>query len=110
MEHRIISFGIDEIAVDTENVADSINEACTKRHHHYWVRGVCQLESRVYFMLLPVSEAQESETYRLITLDEIGHENFVATVNGRYQGGYDTVGSIKVYDTIMLVVAKAHKG
>ena len=109
MEQRIISFTIDEIAVDTDNVIESLNDACTKRHLHYWVRGICQLEDRVYFMLLPCSDNQHAETYRISALEEIGDENFVATVNGRYQGGYDTVGSFRVYDTIMLLFATTKK-
>ena len=35
MEQRIISFSIDEIAVDTDDVVNSINDACTKRHLYY---------------------------------------------------------------------------
>lgn len=108
MEQRIISFSMDEIAVDTDDVVNSINEACTKRHHHYWVRGVCQVEQQVYFILLPITEGHESEVYRLESLpeEEFGHEDFVSDLNERYQGGFDTVGSFKIYDTIMVVFAK----
>lgn len=107
MEQRIISFTIDEIAVDTDNVINSINQACVKRHNHYWVRGICQLEDRVHFMLLPVNAGQPSESYRFSALEELGDESFVAEVNGRYQGGFDTVGSFRVYDTVMLMFAKS---
>ncbi|MFO7821874.1 MAG: hypothetical protein R6V56_07485 [Lentisphaeria bacterium] len=109
MEQRIVSFTIDEIAVDTDNVLDSLNEACTKRHLHYWVRGICKIEDRVYFMLLPVSEGQAAETYRFVEGEEMGDGDFVAEVNSRYQGGFDMVGSFKVYDTLMLVFATGRK-
>ena len=110
MEQKIISFSIDEIAVDTDNVNDAINEACTKRRHHYWVRGICQLETQVYFILLPVTKGHESETYRLSELAEIDHESFVSEINERYQGGFDAVGSFRVYDSIMLLYARSYKG
>lgn len=106
MEQKIIHYHIDDIAIDPDDVCESLNDACTKRQHKFRVRGVCQLENHVYFIMIPHRNGEPLEEYIIAPLDDISHEGFVATLNNRYQGGFDTVGTFQVYETHMALFAK----
>ncbi|MFW6414307.1 MAG: hypothetical protein ACOCZS_03290 [Verrucomicrobiota bacterium] len=106
MEHKIIHYHIDDIAIDPEDICDSLNEACTKRQHRFRLRGICQLENHVYFVMVPLRSGEPREEYIITTLEDISHEGFIATVNNRYQGGFDVIGSFQVYETHMALFAK----
>jgi len=106
MEHKIILFNIDDIAIDPDDVCDSLNEACTKRQRNFRVRGVCQLEDRVYFIVVPLKPGEEPEEYVISSIDDISHDGFSTLLQNRYQGGFDMVGTFKVYETYMALFAK----
>ncbi len=104
---KIISFSLDDLAADTAGVQDAVNTACARRGVKYRVRGLCQIESQVYFALLPKAPEEESETYVLAPLDPApSHQDATAIFSDRWGAGFDLVGSIKVYETLFLLFAR----
>ena len=107
MMQKIISFEVDDLAVDAEEVVNTINNACTKRHDKYKVRGICQIEPHVYFVLLPLRQHEEPERYVLIDVQDTSHDGFVALLNERWSADFDTVGTIEVYEDTKILFATA---
>jgi hypothetical protein len=98
---RIITFALDDLAVDPDSVVDALNDACTHRHEHYRIRGVCQLDQKIYFVLLSLDANEPARSYVLTSIDDISSDGFVAMLENRWASNFDTVGTIKVYDTVM---------
>ncbi|MCF7854395.1 MAG: hypothetical protein K9N51_06325 [Candidatus Pacebacteria bacterium] len=103
---KIISYTVDDIAVDPESITEAINKACCGRHVHHRVVGVCQIEDRIYFALLPLDENETARPYILVTVDDTSHDGFVSMLNTRWASGFDVVGTITAYDTVMALFAK----
>lgn len=107
---RILSYHIDDLAVDPQDVIHAVNDACTHRGVEYKVRGVCQIEDHVFFVLLPLEDKEREEEYVLVAKsDPPSRDEMIAILNDRWHADFDTVGSIQVYETPMMVYAKPLK-
>jgi hypothetical protein len=104
---RILTYHIDDLAVDHKDVMATVNAACTHRGVEYTVRGVCQVEDHVYFILLPLEDKEREEEYVLVPkADPPSRDEMIAILNDRWNNNFDPVGSIQVYETPMILYAK----
>ena len=103
---RIIPYNIDDIAFDPDEIATMLNDACEHRRVKYTVRGVCQAYERVYFILLPMEDDRKPEEYVIKPIEDASSEGMVAHLEGRWESGFDTVGSIQIEDMVFGVFAK----
>jgi hypothetical protein len=107
---RILTYHIDDLAVDHKSVIETVNNACTHRETEYKVRGVCQIDDHVFFILLPLVEHEKEEEYVLVPKAELPPpDEMIAILNDRWHAGFDTIGSIQVYETPMMLYAKPPK-
>jgi len=103
---RIISYALDDLVVDPDGAIDALNDACTHRQVHYRVSGICQLEHRVYFALAPVADPRAAGNYLLVTVEDTSHDGFVSMLDDRWAAGFDIVGTITLYETVMALFAR----
>lgn len=99
MSQRIVTFSVDDIAVDPDGVMASLNDACCHRHDHYRIHGMCQVATEVFYVLLPLAAHEKARTYVMVPVDDISYDGFVSLLNERWSGGFDIIGTIQVYDT-----------
>lgn len=90
---RIIRFGLDDIALDHETVAASINRACRRTQHR--VCGLCQTTNEVVFALEP-SPGQPAVSYVLAPFEGDAPEDIAADIWSRWAAGFSTRGLIRL--------------
>jgi len=96
MDNRTSFFSFEDFALDPESVGQTITKTCMHLPMKYEVRGVAALNERVLFFM---SEKKNFDAVRYV-VDELGALNdneMVEVINGRWQGGFTTIGLIKVY-------------
>ncbi len=103
---RIITKTVDDVAVAPEEIVDTLNIACTRRQDKYKVQGVCQIEERIYFVLVPLLPSEPAKTYVLVAVEESSHDDVVAMLDTRWSSNFDILGTIKVYETTYILFAK----
>lgn len=97
MMQRLATFSVDDIAFDPKAVGNSLNERCNEGRNKYYVRGACQTEGVVHFVLLPRPEHREEETYVLAPLSEdVTPEGVEAELAERWSAGFDTIATINL--------------
>jgi len=108
--YRILPFMLDDIAADHKSVQESLNTACSRRGTHYFLRGLAQVESHVYFFLIPSNSGEVAEEdYVLAPVESeqpLEHEDIIGMLKDRWAAGFDLIGTIKVYDTLFMVFAR----
>lgn len=108
MMQKTLHFNIDDIVVDPDNVLERIQHACRDANGQYRVRGLCQIDDRISFVLVPLSESESPETYQFGWLEDTTPEGLQTALMNRWSGGYDTIGCINLGDNrYMLVLAAA---
>jgi hypothetical protein len=106
---RIVSYNLDDLVVDPDGVIEAVNNACTHRHEHFRVSGVCQLEQNVFFSLTPLLDKEPLLDYILVTVEDISHDGFVSMLQDRWAAGFDMIGALQLYETTALLFAKPAK-
>ena len=99
---RIMTFSIEDIAIDRKAVAKKINKACDHHPYHYKVNGLCQVEDKVYFILLPVEDESLKKEYVLAPIDDVSPDGFTAELETRWESGFNTVGIISFGDNFFM--------
>lgn len=104
---KILHFEVDDITVDPDQVADRLHHACSRSSQRYRVRGVCQLDLQVSFILRPLESHESLETYQFGWLEDATAEGFEAAVTNRWSSGYDTLSAINLGESrYMLLLAR----
>ncbi len=106
---RVVSFSLDDLVVDSDGVIETLNNACTHRHDHYRVSGICQLENKIYFVLLPLDSGEKMRDYIMVPAEDVSHDGFVDMLHTRWSSGFDLIGSVQLYETTMVLFAKPVK-
>ncbi len=106
MMQKIIRFDTDDLALDPEGVAESLNHACTGRTGLYWVRGLCRVGDCVYFVLLPLGPDQVPETYLFVSVDDESALGIPALFQTRWTAGFDAVGTVRIGETLLALFAR----
>jgi hypothetical protein len=115
MIQRQVKFSVNEIAFNPGNVENCLNKLCAGPDG-YWVRGVCQFDQSVTFVLLPRSLPQPpapdlaDETvpvaHHLVLLQDLSEAAVDAELMTRWTAGFETIGAIDLGDSqAMLLVA-----
>lgn len=106
MMQKILHFDIDDIVVDPDNVLERIEHACSETTGRYRLRGICQIDDRISFVLVPLEASESAETYQFGWLDDTTPEGVQTALMNRWSGGYDTIGCVNLGDNrYMLVLA-----
>lgn len=98
MDNRTSFFSFDDFALDPESIGKTITNTCMRSPMKYEVRGVAPLNGRVLFFM---SEKKNFDEVRYV-IEELGNLNdneMVEVINGRWQGGFTTIGLVKVYSS-----------
>lgn len=103
---KIITKTVDDLAIDPSEVVDVLNTACNRRHEKYTLRGICQVDDIVYFVLLPREPSESARTYVLDTVDATSRDDVVAMLDSRWASNFDAVGTVKVYDTTYILFSR----
>ena len=104
---KVLLFSVDDIAADTSNVAQALAKACNGRTDHFRVRGLCQIEDEVYFVLLPRPRGETREDYVFAPLEDISDMGMQALLEERWEAGFDTVGLIDLgEDSYLMLYAR----
>lgn len=104
MTQKIVTFSISDLAFDPREASDVLNHACTARRHHFWVRGICQMEQTVYASLLPLEPGRGAEEYIFVPLADSTPDGIVSTIEQRWSAGFDCVGSVDLGDGRFLLL------
>lgn len=107
MMQKIIRYDTDDLAVDLDGVAESLNRACTGRTGLYQVRSVCRVGESVCFVLLPLPQDSLPETYFFVTVDDESIPGFSAMLQARWAAGFDAVGTVRVGETLLALFARS---
>ena len=110
MMQKILHFDIDDIVVDPDNVLERIQHACSDTIGRYRVRGLCQIDDRITFVLVPLDASESAETYQLGWLEDSTPEGLQTALMNRWSGGYDTIGCVNLGDgryTLLLAAAQS---
>ncbi len=106
MTHRLVKFTVNDIAADSDSIAERLNKVCSGGVAKYRVRGVCQVNEHVVFALLPCAP-EELEIYSIVELSDSSEERLDTELADRWKAGFDAVGTIDLGEgTTLLVVAK----
>ena len=98
MDNRVVNYSFDDFVASPRSVAAALADTCNLKPLKYRVRGMALISSKVLFFL----EKREGEENLEYIFDEPIVEDadeFINVVNGRWMGGYTTLGMIKVYGT-----------
>ena len=106
MNQRILCFSVDDLAVDPDGVAAAITQACARRRAGRRVQAVCQTGADVYVVLFPLPSGERPATYLLEAAADVSSQGFVSLLNERYAAGLDVAGTVKVYDSVMVLFAR----
>ena len=99
---RIMTFSIEDIAIDRKAVVKKINSGCDHHPYHYRVNGLCQLDDKVYFVLLPLDEGVERKEYVLAPVEDPSQDGIVTELETRWEAGFNTIGTINFGDNFFM--------
>lgn len=107
MMQRILNFSVDDVIIDQETVEERLNSACADPAKPYRLRGVCQVDQQVAFLLVPAEEmAQKEETYTFGMLADTTVAGFETAVSERWFAGLEVLGILNLgEDRYLLVMA-----
>ena len=100
---KVLVFSVDDLAVERKNVAQALNNACNNRSQKYRVRGMCQVDDEVYFVLLPRRQGESAEDYVFAPADDISETGMASLLEERWEAGFDTVGLINLGEDSLLM-------
>jgi len=104
MMQKIITFGVNDLALDTDEVAARLTEACSHRRAQYRVRGLCQVREVVYFVLLGLPRGDPPESYVIVPVDDLTDAGVTAMLEQRWEAGFDAVGMVNLGDDACLAL------
>ena len=101
---KIVEFAVDDLTLDAEAVADVLTQACRKREGTFAVRGLCQVEEAVYFVLHPCTTEEAPAQYGWVEVNDLTDAGITALLDQRWGGGFDLVGAVNAGDGLLFVL------
>lgn len=101
---KLLHFDSDDLVVDRESVLEQVQRSCQRNSGRFRVRGVCQVDRLVTFVLDPIDAGESLETYEFGWLDDITAEGVESAILNRWSAGRDTVGSVSLGDDRYLLL------
>ncbi len=95
MSYRLITYTVDEIILNYEDISRAINEACDRPSGHYRITGVCQSNEHVCFPCEQV-EGKQPVTYILAPISGETTDELAADLHTRWRSGFTTLGIIQL--------------
>ena len=106
MMPRVICLAVDDLALDPAGLAATLNTACNSRRTKHTVRGVCQVEDRLYFVLTPRAARASRETYVLAPVPETEDASFTAELASRWAAGFTVLATLQVGGEVHALYAR----
>lgn len=104
---KIMTFATDDLVIDPESVAGRLTKMCSEHRPHYRVRGLCQIQDKVYFVLLAATAGQPREQCVIVPVRDISDDGFISMLDERWTAGFNCVGTIALGEgTHMILFAR----
>jgi len=103
MNQKLVSFSVADLAARTDEIAAALTEAC-RRSPGYVVRGLCQVEDIVHFVLLSLRGGEQPAAYILAFVDDVSEAGLTAMLAQRWASGFDAVGTVALGDGAYLTL------
>ena len=100
MKQRIVIFSIDEIVIDVNAIAQSINDACHRDKTRYRVSGICQNHDSV-LVSLEETNSQNGLKYVLVPFSGTSTDAIKADIFTRWSSGFSTKGLIRLSESYL---------
>lgn len=101
---RIMTFAIDDLVIDPESVAAQLTKMCSEHRPHYWVRGLCQLQDKVYFVLLAATAGEPREQCVIVPVRDVSDAGFTSMLDERWSAGFNCVGTVALGEGMHLIL------
>jgi len=108
MMQRQVQFTVNDVAYNHLDVAERLNKACHGAENAYYVRGLCQVDTTVHFILLPLPEGRSPEEYVLAPVEDITTVGVESVLAERWTAGFDTIGMIDAGQAVVFGLYAAH--
>jgi hypothetical protein len=104
---KILTFSLDDIAFDPQQVASTLDEACNARKSKSVVRGFLQVDRVVYAVLQDRRPDQRAEVHTLVPIEDTTTQSMVGVLEQRWEAGFDAIGTADLGDgTCYLLLAR----
>ena len=111
MNQKLAVFSVADLTVDPTAVEQALEKTCRRGRDRYRVRGVCQVENRVYFVLRPAPEPEPPESYVIVVTQDVTDAGMTGVLDERWRAGFDALGSVNLGGSVyLLVFAKPGSG
>ncbi len=97
-------FALNDIAYDSREIERILTKSCNSHQQKYYLRGVCQVEKKVYFVLLPRQDSEPPEHYVIVDLPDSSDEGMDAMFEQRWEAGFNVLATIHLGDSAYLAV------
>ncbi len=108
MSYRVVQYNIEELIIDYDAVAESLNKACHRDHRQYRMSGTCQGIDDVIFVFEEDYEGTEW-SYVIKPFPGQTAAEIKAEIHTRWQGRFSTRGLIRLTDMYLGVFERAPK-
>jgi len=93
---RQVKYTVSDIAFDAAGIGKRLTALCIHGGRPYMVRGLCQLDEAVTFVLVPCEHERPADEYHLIKVPTTEPEAFEAELSIRWHAGFDCIGLINL--------------
>lgn len=97
MSYRLLTYSVDDIALEPETVAKNLTLACRRQNGVYQITGLCQTNDRVFFPM-EMNGAHAPARYVLAPMQTDRAEDIAARLHTRWRAGFRTLGLVRVGD------------
>ncbi|MCK5804389.1 MAG: hypothetical protein KAI66_16240 [Lentisphaeria bacterium] len=91
---RTMIFGLDDLRTDEAAVLAAIDSACNAPATRKAVRGLCQIEDRLYLTLLPEPRMAAKRHHVLIPVEDATETGMASLLEQRWSAGFDAIATI----------------